>query len=120
MMTACCAETDVYHQAFSAFVEKYGKVYASEAEQETHFAAFKVSYLFVEAENHKGKSFKVALNDMSDWTDKEMGNRHLSLRGPASLRHSHLAKNSDLSNVADVGMRGTKFLAIHGIKLGSD
>jgi len=120
MMMTRCAETDVYHQAFATFIEQHGKVYASEAERETHFAAFKASYLFVQAENSKGHSFKVGLNEMSDWTDKEMGNRRLSLRGPVSRRHSPPAKNRDITHIDDARTHGAKVIAMHGVTPGSD
>jgi hypothetical protein len=63
--------------AFEAFVAKYGKVYASLEERAARFEVFAANFALVEAENAKGKSYKLAINEFADVPIEEFRGQRL-------------------------------------------
>lgn len=75
-------EADHYKEAFESFIIQYGKVYESSQEKASHFAAFKASLQFVEAENAKDLSYKLRINSFADQTVEEFVGNRLGLSSP--------------------------------------
>lgn len=73
---------DYVLRAFEEFVAKYGRKYDSAAEREKSLGAFRRSLAYVEAENAKGHSYKVAINEFADQTPEDFSVGRLGLRMP--------------------------------------
>lgn len=56
---------------FQSFMAEYGKSYPSQEEYDMRFQIFSKNLEFVES--HVSDTFKVGINDMSDWTEEEFG-----------------------------------------------
>uniref|UniRef100_A0A7S1M4S4 Uncharacterized protein n=1 Tax=Alexandrium catenella TaxID=2925 RepID=A0A7S1M4S4_ALECA len=66
-------------EAFEGFVRKYSRQYSSKEEEQQRFAIFNKSYAYVHAENAKGLSYTVALNEFADQTPDEFQAGRLGL-----------------------------------------
>jgi len=71
-------------RAFQAFVEKYGRQYASQEEEQKRRAIFQVNCAFVQAENAKGRPYELAMNEFADQAPEEFQAGRLGLARPAS------------------------------------
>jgi len=65
--------------AFEQFKRDFGKIY-EEVEKEARFAAFVANYEFIRAENAKGHSYTLGLNQFADLTREEFAQTRLGLR----------------------------------------
>jgi len=72
-------------EAFGAFVEKYGRSYATKAEHDARFEIFKKNFLYVQAENAKGKTYTLEINSFADQSVEEIKDGRLGLMAPPSL-----------------------------------
>jgi len=70
---------DQVESAFQAFIQKYGRHYPDMQEQEQRFSIFKKNYAFVEANNAKGGSYTLAVNEFADQTPDEFAATRLGL-----------------------------------------
>eukprot|EP00406_Dinophysis_acuminata_P039115 CAMPEP_0179377018 /NCGR_PEP_ID=MMETSP0797-20121207/88618_1 /TAXON_ID=47934 /ORGANISM="Dinophysis acuminata, Strain DAEP01" /LENGTH=330 /DNA_ID=CAMNT_0021093075 /DNA_START=14 /DNA_END=1002 /DNA_ORIENTATION=+ len=67
---------DKHFQAFEAFVERYQKNYATDAEKVAHFAAFKENFDLIEKHNAEDHSYTLGLNPYADLTPEEFTQMH--------------------------------------------
>jgi len=65
--------------AFEQFMKDFGKVY-EDIEKEARFAAFAANYDFIRAENAKGHSYTLGLNEFADLTREEFAKTRLGLQ----------------------------------------
>merc|ERR1719436_670527 len=65
--------------AFDNFIQEFGKIY-DEAEKEVRFAAFAANYAYIQAENAKGRSYKLGINQFADMTPDEFSMSAFGLR----------------------------------------
>jgi len=75
----------VVERAFRDFVERHGRRYASEEEEQWRFAMFNKSYAYVEAENAKGKPYTLAVNEFADQSPDEFQAGRLGFRTSGKL-----------------------------------
>jgi len=71
-------------RAFQNFVRTYGRHYASAAEEQKRFRVFEKNYAFIEAENAKGKSYELGVNEFVDQTPQEFQAGRLGLALPSN------------------------------------
>lgn len=74
-------------QHFRQFVERYERSYASEAESLARFAVFRANLLLIEAENKKGHSYKLGVNEFADLSPEEFAAQRFGFKRPT---HSKL------------------------------
>jgi len=64
-------------QEWDAFKSEFGKVYKNDKEEAERFGVFRQNLDFIEAENQKGQSYKLAVNQFTDLTPNEFASQHL-------------------------------------------
>jgi len=79
------AAPSAVESAFKDFIEKYDRHYSSKEEEQRRFSAFNKSYAFVKAENAKGLSYTVALNEFADQVPEEFQSSRLGLLAPGKV-----------------------------------
>jgi len=65
---------------------RYEKAYESEAERLERFAIFRANLLFIEAENAKGLSYRLGVNQFADLTAEEFASQRFGLKRPSLAR----------------------------------
>merc|ERR1719469_1836914 len=98
---------DELGRAFKEFETRFEKRYADVQERESRFQKFKATYTYIAQENAKGtNSYKLAVNDFSDLTPEEFGEKHFGFSKPAqpwgSLPHLGTHEYSGASLAASV------------------
>lgn len=78
------APKDAHEEEFEAFIQKFGKSYASADDRQAHFEIFKANLLFIESENAKGLTYKLAVNAFADQSAESFTNQRLGLSLPVS------------------------------------
>jgi len=105
--TLAAIPNDEYGRAFKEFETRFEKRYADVQERESRFQKFKATYIYIAQENAKGtNSYKLAVNDFSDLTPEEFGEKHFGFSKPAqpwgSLPHLGTHEYSGASLAASV------------------
>jgi len=77
---------------FIEFVQKFQKHYEGESESATRFEAFLDNIQFIQAENAKGHSYELGLNQFADMTIDEFSMTRLGFRAPRQQRWGSLPK----------------------------
>lgn len=75
-----------YEQAFEDFMREHARVYKTKEEKLARFEIFKANLAFIEAENSKGHSYELGVNEFADQTPEEFGKTHLGINGPSPAR----------------------------------
>jgi len=70
---------------FEHFVNKFEKTYDSILEKEARLKAFAENYLYIQAENAKGHSYELGINEFADMTSDEFALTHLGLEQPKNM-----------------------------------
>jgi len=99
-------------RAFEKFVQDFGKVY-DEVEKEARFGAFIANYAYIQAENAKGHSYQLGINEFADMTPDEFAMTRLGLRprdnkpwGSLPSLGKHVRGNSTLPASVDWRKKG--------------
>merc|ERR1719283_594995 len=71
-------------QEFEAFKAKYGKVYASPAEEQLRLNIFKENYFGASVQNKRTTSYTTGVTQFSDLTIQEFKDTYLGLKRPAA------------------------------------
>jgi len=71
-------------QEFEAFKAKYGKVYASPAEEQLRLNIFKENYFGASVQNKRTTSYTTGVTQFSDLTMQEFKDTYLGLKRPAA------------------------------------
>jgi len=99
-------------RAFEKFVQDFDKVY-DEVEKEARFGAFAANYAYIQAENAKGHSYQLGINEFADMTPDEFAMTRLGLRprenkpwGTLSSLGKHVRGNATLPASVDWRNKG--------------
>jgi len=75
-------EDDEHEQAFSDYIIKFHKTYATEAERAQKFENFKVTYDYIKSENSQDNKYKLAVNEFSDLSQDEFAKTYFGYKMP--------------------------------------
>lgn len=77
---------------FVEFVEQFGKTYDNDSVKAARFEVFLENYRFVQAENAKGHSYQLCVNQFADMTFDEFSMTRLGMRAPLGQSWGSLPK----------------------------
>jgi len=106
--TFVAAAPDV-KQAFEKYLKDFGKSYPDPAERRLRFKAFSENYEYIMTENEKGHSYKLGLNDFTDFTPEEFEKRwgmRIPKPSKAAPRRVHKVRNISLPSAVDWTKQG--------------
>lgn len=69
-------------QAFEEFIAKYGRKYATPAEEAKRFEIFENNYNFIKSENARGRPYTLVVNEFADQSSEEFKTTRFGLSPP--------------------------------------
>jgi len=101
LCTTSLASTRV-EQQFEAFKAKYGKVYATPAEEQHRFEIFKENYFATAVESRRLKPYTTGITQFSDLTTQEFKATYLGVsRAPVVANHNEAKISSSLPDAVN-------------------